>query len=347
MNLRSPKALALITALVVSAMLVGSLILLVITGLATVRPIIIVALFPGLVLISYFVFLAAIERFVHRRVRLIYKTIHRQKRSQGTQPSLDFGSDLLGKVNTEVETWAAQQSEEIEELRNQEEYRREFIGNMAHELKTPLFTMQGYMLTLLEGGLEDPNINKKYLRRAEKSLQRLINITEDLDEITKFESGQLQLNLERLNLTALALEVIDALELKAAESNIKLTLQKPNHIVTVIADRERVRQVVANLIVNSIKYGRDGGTTEVRFYDMDEYILTEVADDGPGIQEAHLPRLFERFFRVEESRSRDKGGSGLGLAIVKHIIDAHNQTINVRSTENVGSTFSFTLRKAT
>ena len=190
------------------------------------------------------------------------------------------------------------------------------------------------------------NINKKYLRRAEKSLQRLINITEDLDEITKFESGQLKLNLQRIDLVELTQEVIDALELKANESNVGVGLKKHYEPISVVADRERIRQVIANLIVNSIKYGRDGGTTEVRFYDMDEYILTEVADDGPGIEETHLPRLFERFYRVEESRSRDKGGSGLGLAIVKHIIDAHNQTINVRSTEDVGSTFSFTLKKA-
>lgn len=346
MNPRSPKALAFVTALIVSAVLLLGLGALAFSGLLTVELWLLAAMYPALVIVTYLIFLVAIDRFLYHKLRLIYKTIHRHKRGANPPLSLNMGSDVLEQVDREVADWADKQNEEIRALKDQEEYRRAFIGNVAHELKTPLFTVQGYILTLLEGGLEDPNINKKYLRRADKSLQRLINITDDLDEITKFESGRLQLHTERMDVVELAQEVVDSLELQASESEITVSLKKDYEPFWVSADKERIRQVLTNLIVNSIKYGREGGATEIRFYDMDEYILTEVADNGPGIEEKHLPRLFERFYRVEESRSRDKGGSGLGLAIVKHIVDAHDQTINARSTAGVGSTFSFTLEKS-
>ena len=222
MNLRSPKALALITALIISAVLTLGLCGLWLVGAVQMKFWILMAIFPALIIITYFAFVSAIERFLYHKVRLIYKTIHRRKRGDAPSLNLDLSTDILEDVNKEVEDWASEASEEIEALKSAEEYRRAFIGNVAHELKTPLFTVQGYILTLLEGGLDDPNINKKYLRRADKSLSRLISITDDLDEITKFESGRLQLELERLNVVELAREVIDALELKAEDADIKV-----------------------------------------------------------------------------------------------------------------------------
>ena len=200
---------------------------------------------------------------------------------------------------------------------------------------------------MLEGGLEDETINRKFLMKAEKSVERMISIVEDLDIVSRLESGQLEMNLSKLEIHGLIKETFELLEMKAANKQINLKFRKtPDKNTFVIADKDRIRQVVTNLIVNSIKYGKTGGTTEIRIYDMEENMLIEVADDGIGISSEHLPRLFERFYRVDKSRTRDSGGSGLGLAIVKHIIEAHEQTINVRSTEGIGSTFSFTLKKA-
>lgn len=297
---------------------------------------------------SYFLSIYLIEKFIHKKIKVIYKTIHNLKLSKDSVPE-DFkmDTDILSQVNKDVVDWASNKKAEIEQLKLMEQYRKEFIGNVAHELKTPIFNIQGYILTLLEGGLDDPRINRDYLQRAERSVERMITIVEDLDTITKLESGQMQLNFEKFDIVALTKEVFEQSEIHAKSKNIKLMFHKNyDKSIMVKADKERIRQVLTNLIVNSIKYGRENGTTEVRFYDMDDNLLIEVADNGIGINEKHLPRLFERFYRVDQSRSRDMGGSGLGLSIVKHIIEAHKQTINVRSTENVGSTFSFTLSKA-
>lgn len=306
--------------------------------------ILILIIFSG----SYFLSIYLIEKFIHKKIKVIYKTIHNLKLSKDSVPE-DFkmDTDILSQVNKDVVDWASNKKAEIEQLKLMEQYRKEFIGNVAHELKTPIFNIQGYILTLLEGGLDDPRINRDYLQRAERSVERMITIVEDLDTITKLESGQMQLNFEKFDIVALTKEVFEQSEIHAKSKNIKLMFHKNyDKSIMVKADKERIRQVLTNLIVNSIKYGRENGTTEVRFYDMDDNLLIEVADNGIGINEKHLPRLFERFYRVDQSRSRDMGGSGLGLSIVKHIIEAHKQTINVRSTENVGSTFSFTLSKA-
>ncbi len=224
-------------------------------------------------------------------------------------------------------------------------YRREFLGNVSHELKTPVFNIQGYVLTLLDGGLEDPTINKNYLIRAEKSVDRMITIIDDLEAISQLETGELQIEQERFDIVLLMKDVIDAQEMHATDKGIMLSIQDDAKPIFVNADRFRIRQVLVNLIVNSVKYGKEYGETKIRFYDVGDNIRIEISDNGIGIGEEHLPRLFERFYRVDKSRSREQGGTGLGLAIVKHIIEAHSQTINVMSTEEVGTVFSFTLKK--
>lgn len=301
------------------------------------------------VFFSSFIFTRyAIKEFVHKKFKLIYKIIHNFKLNKETIPSkIRMDENLFNDVYQDVEAWGNQHKDEIESLKSQAQYRKEFLGNVSHELKTPIFNIQGYLLTLLEGGLEDESINRKFLMKAEKSVERMITIVEDLDIVSRLESGQLEMNLNKLELNGLIKETFELLEMKATNRQIKLVLKKtPEKNTFVIADKDRIRQVITNLIVNSIKYGKPEGTTEIRIYDMEENMLVEVADDGIGIPSEHLPRLFERFYRVDKSRTRESGGSGLGLAIVKHIIEAHEQTINVRSTEGIGSTFSFTLKKA-
>lgn len=297
--------------------------------------------------VSYVVIFYSVERFIYGRVKLIYKAISSKKIQKETKKSIARNPDILSEVNERVIHWADEQTKEITKLKEQEEFRREFLGNLAHELKTPVFSIQGYILTLLEGGLEDPQINRQFLERAAKGVDRITSIIEDLDTINKLESGIMDLHVTRTNVVLLAEEVIESLEMKAREKNISLGFNKPyDRPIWVNCDEGKIAQVLTNLLVNAINYGKEGGKAHVRFFDMDKNILVEVADDGLGIAQEHLPRLFERFYRVDKSRSRHAGGSGLGLAIVKHIIEAHKQTINVRSTEDVGTTFAFTLSKA-
>lgn len=288
------------------------------------------------------------ERFINKKVKLIYKNIHELKiGSEEEEEELAESSDLE-LVQKEVAEWAEERGKELLELRERESYRREFIGNVSHELKTPIFNIQGYLLTLLDGAIDDPEINTKYLSRANKSVERMINIVQELELITRLESGRMELNIAEFDVVEMASDVIEMLEDKATKRNIKLKIKKDGkQSILVKADQQRIEQVFINLLNNSVKYGKiDGGTVEVSFFDMHENILVEVSDNGLGIPEKDIPRVFERFYRVDKSRARDAGGSGLGLAIVKHIIDAHKQSINVRSAEKVGSTFSFTLRKA-
>ena len=231
-------------------------------------------------------------------------------------------------------------------MQKDENFRREFIGNVSHELKTPIFNIQGYVQTLIDGGIEDENVNMKYLKRANLSVDRMINIVEDLEVISRLETDKEELDFENFNITDVINEAIDQLEMKANSMNISLELSNESNSEIVNADRNKIQQVFMNLISNSIKYGKEGGTTIVRLFDMEEKILIEVADNGIGIAEDALNRLFERFYRVDKNRSRKIGGTGLGLAIVKHIIEGHQQTINVRSTVDIGSTFSFILEKS-
>lgn len=302
----------------------------------------------GVFLLSYFIYQYILEKFIYDKIKLIYKTIHTLKsKISFKEMDLTLDKDIISKVNEEVSEWAQDRREEIEELKKLEVYRREFLGNVSHELKTPLFNIQGYILTLLDGGLDDSSINKEYLERSGKNIERMIAIVEDLEVISRFETGELKLDMINFDIVALAIDVIELLEVKAKKKSIRLNVirefEKP---LFVKADKERIRQVLINLVDNSIKYGIEGGKTKVDFFDMDKNTLIEVTDNGLGVDSKDLSRLFERFFRVDKSRSREQGGSGLGLSIVKHIIEAHHQTINVRSTPSVGTTFAFTLSKA-
>ena len=237
--------------------------------------------------------------------------------------------------------------EEINILKDQENYRREFLGNVSHELKTPLFTIQGYILTLIEGALKDKKVRGKYLRRSAKGVDRLISIVKDLDLITQFESGIKTVDKTDFNIYELIENVYDLMEFESEKNSTKLLVNNENNSPVIVnADKERILQVVTNLVVNSIKYGKEGGYTEVKVeeYDKDRIII-RVKDNGEGIEDEHLPRLFERFYRIDKNRSRKKGGSGLGLSIVKHIIEAHQEQIFVESKIGQGTEFSFTLQK--
>lgn len=298
-------------------------------------------------LVGYWAIYNSMHRYIYRKINLIYKTIYNMK-SPTTKAvvSIDMNKHMIDQVEQEVVTWAQNWTEEISTLKSMEEYRREFIGNISHELKTPIFNIQGYLHTLLDGGMDDPDINYKYLTRAANNAERMANIVSDLGYISKFEAQKLQLHLVDFNIVQLVRDVLDDSELTARELGIQLDLKNPNQKpLYVTADIESIRRVLVNLISNSIKYGKESGQTLVNFYDLDTNILIEISDDGKGIGQEHLPRLFERFYRVDKGRARAEGGTGLGLAIVKHILEAHGQTITARSRLNVGSTFSFTLQK--
>ena len=286
-------------------------------------------------LFSYFL----IRKYIQKRIEILYRTIQNQK--------LDITNSFdLETSEEDVKKWLSERSAEIEHLKDTEQFRRDFLGNVSHELKTPIFNIQGYVLTLLEGALEDKEINRKYLLRTEKSVERMISIVEDLESISHLETNVEKIKFEQFDVVATCSAVLDALEDKAKQNAISIIFDKEYAPILVQADEQKISQVLTNLLVNSIKYGNQNGITKVRFFDMNDVVLVEVSDDGIGIQEPHLARLCERFYRVDDSRSREKGGTGLGLSIVKHIIESHQQTLNIRSTVGVGSTFSFTLKKA-
>jgi len=298
---------------------------------------------------SYVVFYYLIEKYVYSKIKLIYKLIHSLKLGRDLRDALGehVSADPITDVEHEVKEWAIQKKSEIDELKKQEKFRRDFLSNISHEFKTPLFAIQGYIEALQDDGFEDREMAQSFLQKASKNVDRLSYLIKDLDEISKLESGEIPINYTKFKINDLIKEVFESLEIKALEHNIKLIFkQKYDDPIYVNADREKIRQVLVNLIDNSLKYGKEGGNTAVSLFTLHEQVLVEVTDDGAGIEEKYLPRLFERFFRTDTSRSRQIGGSGLGLAIVKHIIEAHQQTINVRSTEGVGSTFGFTLQKA-
>jgi len=298
-------------------------------------------------IILYVAIAILLQRFVINKITPIYKTIYSIDNIRRDLKNPNPNVDLAERVNRDVVQWAAKKTEEISRLEELERYQKEFLGNVAHELKTPIFNIQGYILTLLDGGLNDPNINQTYLERTEKSVERLINITQDLDNINRLETGNMEMNKTSFNIAILVEEIFDAFEITAEKRNIKLRTQwLSGGRIMVYADREKISQVLINLIANSINYGKEGGETVVSFTDMPNRVLIEVKDNGIGISAEALPRIFERFYRVDKHRSRERGGSGLGLAIVKHIIEAHNQSINVRSELGKGSTFAFMLNKS-
>lgn len=345
-TIRTPKSVALASAMLITGLLAITYFFLI---YFLEREFEILWLLLLLVLgfgISYGIVHYFIERFLYHKVKIIYKTIHSLKSQSDGKPKILMSTDVLGDVNSEVADWADEKIREVKELRSVENYRKEFIGNLAHELKTPVFNIQGFIDTLLDTDLTDVALNRKFLERAGASCDRLADLIKDLDQITNFESGNIPLELARFDVVALAKETIDMLEPEARKKDITLRIRNANEKPIIVeADRKRIQQVFVNLLMNSVSYGKIGGETRVRFYDMGDNLLIEIADDGIGIAMEHLPRIFERFYRVDKSRSRNEGGSGLGLAICKHIIDSHNQSISVRSTEEVGSTFGFTLKK--
>jgi len=348
MNEITPRRLALILSVLLSLM--ASFIFLLFVGIET-KPylwILIPVTFLVLVIIQYLVLTYALEKFIYSRIKLVYKSIHTQKLSRDDKKNqiVSIHGDIISKVNQEVSNWANDRKEEIDALKKMEVYRREFLGNVSHELKTPIFNIQGFILTLMDGGIHDPKVNLDFLQKSQNNIERMITIVQDLEVISRLETGEATPLVSTFPITVLVKEVFELLEPKASERNIKLLFAAEyNDTMLVRADKEKIRTVFTNLIDNSIKYGIPGGRTKVSFYDMDENYLIEISDNGSGIEEQHIPRLFERFYRVDKHRSRAQGGSGLGLAIVKHIIEAHNQTVNVRSTPGVGSTFAFTLKR--
>lgn len=299
------------------------------------------------VLLNFFLIALILERVIFRKIKVIYKMIKAQKLTKDEKNQIDAGITAISKVSDDVEEWAKNTSDEIKYLKSLEEYRKDYVGNISHELKTPIFSIQGYLHTLLEGGLYDNRVNLSYLKRAISNVDRLRNIVDDLEIISRLESEETVVMPEKFDLKNLVREVIEDCEMMAAAKQIRIQFKEgASQAYNVMADREMIRQVLNNLVVNAIKYGKDEGKISISFYDLEGVILTEVTDDGIGIEEQHLKHLFDRFYRVESSRSRKIGGSGLGLSIVKHIIEAHEQSLNVRSTPGIGTTFGFTLNQA-
>ena len=298
----------------------------------------------SLYIFSFFVIQYRVEVFIYRRVKKIYDDVSFLGASSFRNQPITTD---MATLTREVKKFATDKKLEIETLKVREEYRREFIGNVSHELKTPLFTVQGYISTLLDGAMDDKTIRKKYLQRAEKGVERLIFIVQDLDMITKLEVGDLNLHIITFNIVEVIQNVFDLLEMKAEKKNIILSFDnKYSKPINVLGDKDKIQQVLTNLVVNSIKYGKQDGSTEVGIEDLvNNKVIIRVTDNGEGIQKQHISRIFERFYRVDKSGARSEGGSGLGLSIVKHIIEAHEEKIYVESQFGVGSEFSFTLEK--
>lgn len=296
---------------------------------------------------SYLLIRTVLESFIYRKIKLIYKFIYQTKASKREETYYKYILPQKGidEVREDVEKWAEQRSAEIELLKNNEAYRKEFLQNLAHEFKTPIFAIQGYVDTLLSGAMDSPEISKRFLENTARNVDRMVNLVEDLDEISRLESGEQPLYKENFVIQELIKEVYETLSIKTTAKNIKCSIKKGcEYPITVFADQEKIRQVINNLLENAVKYGKQDGTIVASIYRTDdEHVLIEFSDDGIGIAEEHLPRIFERFYRTDRGRSRDKGGTGLGLAICKHIIEAHGQTMHVRSKLDVGTTIGFTL----
>jgi two-component system phosphate regulon sensor histidine kinase PhoR len=302
-------------------------------------------------IIIYVLYYYTLQRFIYRKIKIIYKFIYQMK---ATKKEEFFYENILPQksieeVSDDVQKWATQRKDEIEMLRANEQFRKEFLMNLAHELRTPIFSIQGYVDTLLGGALEDEEVNRKFLGNASKSIDRLVRLVDDLDEISKLESGKIPLIEETFGIQELIRDVYEELSLKAGERKAHLLFKKgTERPLFVTADKQKVKQVLVNLVENALKYGNEQGSVIAGCYEMDDkHVYIEISDDGPGIAEEHLSRIFERFYRADRSRSRAIGGTGLGLAIVKHIIEAHGQSVNVRSKLGVGSSFGFTLDRPT
>jgi two-component system phosphate regulon sensor histidine kinase PhoR len=293
---------------------------------------------------AYLVFYFLLKGFIQYRLSLIYRSIQiKQPENITFAKSID---SLMEDAEKNVAEWKENSSIEISKLKEQAEFRKEFLGNLAHELKTPVFSIQGYLLTLLDGGLEDPTVNRAFLERASKSTDRITGILEDLDQITRMETENLRLEIRSFDIVELLKESFETFELIAKEKNYQLHFEKTFTSKYVNADRNKLGQVFTNLISNAISYGKENGILLVSILDINDHYLLEFKDNGPGIEPHHLSRLFERFYRVEKSRNRNEGGSGLGLAIAKHIVESHGQSIQVKSQVGIGTTFVLTVEKS-
>jgi two-component system, OmpR family, phosphate regulon sensor histidine kinase PhoR len=337
----SPRQLSAFTALMLSAPIA--------LGIFFFKPVWWISLLSFVVIFlgSFALIQYTLQRFIYRKIKLIYKFIYHTKASKREEFYYKniLPQKSIEEVSEDVEQWAEQRKQEIEVLKANEAYRKEFLQNLAHELKTPIFAIQGYVDTLISGALDNPEVNRKFLSSAARNVDRLANLVDDLDEITRLESGEQILYKENFIIQDFIRDVYDSLTLKAEEKRMKLLIKKGcESPITVHADKEKIRQVLVNLIENAIKYGKPEGTVTASAYIIEEkQVLIEISDDGIGIAEEHLARVFERFYRTDAARSRKEGGSGLGLSICKHIIEAHGHSIHVRSTLDVGTTFGFTL----
>lgn len=317
-------------------------------GIWVLRPDWVIALisFGVTFLGSYLLIRFVLESFIYRKIKLIYKFIYQTKATKREETYYKYILPQKGidEVREDVEQWAEQRRAEIELLKTNEAYRKEFLQNLAHEFKTPIFAIQGYVDTLLSG-VDNPEVSKRFLSNAARNVDRMVNLVEDLDEISRLESGEQPLYKENFVIQDIIRETFETLSIKTVTRNIKCSIKKGcESPVTVFADKEKIRQVIINLLENATKYGRQDGSIVASIYKTDgRHVLIEFSDDGIGISEEHLPRIFERFYRTDRGRSRDVGGTGLGLAICKHIIEAHGQTMHVRSKLDVGTSIGFTL----
>ena len=337
----SPRQLAALTAGILSVPI--ALGILILTGNWRVGLSSLLVIFAG----SYWLILVTMEKFIYRKIKLIYKLINQTKATKKEEMYFQYilPQKSIDEVRADVEEWGERRIMEIELLRKNEAYRKEFLQNLAHEFKTPIFAIQGYVDTLLGGAMEEEVIRKRFLENTSKNVDRLVNLMTDLDEISKLERGEQLLAKQNFIIQDLIREVYDSLSIKTQAKNIRTNFKKGCEApLVVFADKEKIKQVLINLVENATKYGKQNGHIVASIYGTDDqHMLIEISDDGIGIEEEHLPRIFERFYRTDTARSRDRGGTGLGLAICKHIIEAHGQSIHVRSTPDVGTTIGFTL----
>ncbi|MBS1763309.1 MAG: sensor histidine kinase [Bacteroidetes bacterium] len=338
----TPQQLSAFTAAIISVPIT--------IGIFIFKPDVLIAVISLVVIFSgsYGLILYTLQNFIYRKIKLIYKLIYQTKatKREAFYNKYILPQKSIDEVRKDVETWALQRNSEVELLRRNEEFRKEFLQNLSHEIKTPVFAIQGYIETLLDGAINDKNVNEKFLKSAAGNIERLVNLLEDLDKISKLESGELNLSKIKFVIGDLVKEIFSNFELKASEKKIKLNVKKDcDFPFVVLADREKIGQVLSNLVANAIKYGRENGSVEASFYNVEgKNILIEISDDGYGIAESQLNRVFERFYRTDNARTRKEGGSGLGLSICKHILEAHGESLHVRSKIDVGTTFGFSLK---
>jgi len=340
----SPRITAINLGVILSVLIIITEVLMIGIDVSDAWKIIIISGLSTFILVYIFIYYM-FKKLIINEIKPIYKTIKNIKLKSGDIDGNLDDINIVAEVNKDVQDWARHRTQEISHLKELEKYRKEFLGNISHELKTPIFNIQGFISTLLDGGLYDESINKKYLERADKSIDRLISIVDDLNSISSIESGELELDMSEFDISKLIIEIIEQQEYKAESRNVIIELKNINKSVIVKADRRLISQVLINLIVNSINYGKKNGKTIISLQENKETVVISVKDNGIGIKENDIKRLFERFYRVDKSRSKEIGGTGLGLSIVKHILEAHKQNISVESIFGEGTVFLFTVSK--